>query len=86
MTGNWDDRFEVLLRKAVPLLTDGPIDPALNLRDAGLDSMASVEFLLNIEAAYGIVIPDESLTQESFASPSTLWRVVLSARGVGEEE
>ena len=56
----WDNRFEELLRRAVPLLAEGSIDPAQDLRDAGLHSMGSVELLLQLESTYEVLVPDEA--------------------------
>lgn len=81
MTNLWDSRFEDLLRQAVPLLAAGPIDPAQDLRTAGLDSMGSVQLLLQLESAFGVLIPDEALTKETFETPADLWRVVHSLIG-----
>ncbi|MFI6991742.1 phosphopantetheine-binding protein [Nonomuraea wenchangensis] len=81
MTYMWDSQFEELLRQAVPSLQSGAIDPAEDLQNAGLDSIASVELLLQIEAAYDIIIPDEALTQQTFTTPCTLWGVVAPLIG-----
>lgn len=69
----WDGRFEELLRETAPLIPDGPLDPAADLRDLGLDSLASVRLLVEVEAAYDIVVPDDMLTREMFATPADLW-------------
>ncbi|CAM5506372.1 hypothetical protein SALBM311S_05428 [Streptomyces alboniger] len=82
MTDTWDSRFEELLRSAAPMLPAGSIDPSEDLRNAGLDSMASVELLLQIESTYAIVVPDEALTQQTFATPRDLWAVVAPLVGV----
>jgi acyl carrier protein len=76
MTNVWDSRFEEILRSAVPRLADRPIEPGQDLRDAGLDSMGSVELLLQLESVYDILVPDEMLTIETFETPADLWRVV----------
>lgn len=62
----------------MPLLAEGSIDPAQDLRDAGLHSMGSVELLLQLESTYEVLVPDEALTKETFETPADLWRVVES--------
>lgn len=69
----WDHRFEELLRETVPLIKDGPLDPDADLRGLGLDSLASVRLLVELEVIYEIVIPDDMLTRDLFATPAGLW-------------
>ena len=58
-----------LARPAAPGLSEAPGDPqAVDLRDAGLTSIAAVRLMLEIEAAFDIAIPDGELTPENFAS------------------
>ena len=38
------------------------------LKDMGLDSMASIELLLELEDQFDIVFPDELLTEETFST------------------
>lgn len=71
----WDPAFEKLLRQTVPLLPDD-LDPAADLRAFGLDSLASVRLLVEIESTYDITVPDESLTRAMFETPAGLWDVV----------
>jgi diaminopimelate decarboxylase len=80
MASPWDPQFEALLRQSLPRLAGGEVNPDEDLRSAGLDSMASVELLLQVESAYNVSIPDEALTQQTFATPGNLWRVVESLR------
>jgi acyl carrier protein len=47
-----------------------------DLKDMGLDSLGSINLLLDIEETYDIVIPDEYLTDESFATISSLWELI----------
>jgi acyl carrier protein len=44
-----------------------------NLGDLGIDSMASIEVLLEIEENYNISFPDELLTADTFSSAKSLW-------------
>ncbi|MGW7573844.1 acyl carrier protein [Streptomyces sp. NPDC054765] len=73
----WDDRFEALLRAALPYLSpDEPLPPDAELVGLGIDSMAAVELLSTLEQAYDVRFPDESLHRETFRTASTLWSVL----------
>ncbi|MDV9194474.1 phosphopantetheine-binding protein [Streptomyces sp. Wh19] len=73
----WDERFESLVRAALGSLPADQILAAdLDLPRAGLDSLAVVELLIQIEDAYQLIIPDELLTFATFATPGALWRAV----------
>jgi acyl carrier protein len=60
-------------RLAVPVDSLG--DEA-DLFAAGLDSLAIVNVLMNIEERFDIELPDELLSRRSFSSIATLKRVV----------
>lgn len=47
-----------------------------DLASLGLDSMGAIDLLLEIEEHFNIVIPDERLVEETFATPRTLWDVI----------
>ena len=47
-----------------------------DLAAMGLDSMNTIQMLLDIEAAFGVTIPDNMLTRENFTSLSTLSSVL----------
>ncbi|MGP4012656.1 phosphopantetheine-binding protein [Streptomyces sp. 4N124] len=71
---SWDQQFEDLLREYLPFLSsDEPLTADTELRDAGLDSLATVELLGSLEAAYDVRFVDEALNLETFATPATLW-------------
>jgi len=70
----WDQRFEDLLREYLPFLSsDEPLTPDTDLRDAGLDSLGTVELLGLLEEAYGVRFVDEALNLDTFATPGSLW-------------
>jgi len=52
-----------------------------NLKDLGLDSMTSIDLLLELETRYDIAIPMEYLNENTFATPINLWNVVQEIRG-----
>ena len=39
----------------------------------GLDSQAALSLMLDLEEAYGVTFPDALLTEETFATPQSLW-------------
>lgn len=75
-----DATFEAILRKRLKHLEPGAALPedAL-LKDLGLDSMEAVELLLDLEDELGIVLPDEAMTAETFATASSLREAVAGA-------
>lgn len=80
----WDERFETLLRAALrDLPADRELTSDLNTTAAGLTSFAAVELLLNIEAEYGISIPEDMLDFDSFGTPAALWSLVCAVRAAG---
>ena len=71
-----------MLREALRLLpADEELRPDLSTATAGLDSLAAVELLIRIEAAYNISISEELLQLDSFATPGALWELVTAVRG-----
>jgi acyl carrier protein len=46
------------------------------LKTLGLDSMAAVDLLLDIEDNYAITLPDTYLTEETFSTIQALWLVI----------
>lgn len=80
----WDARFEPVIRKALIRLDDDePLRPDQSTAAVGLDSLGAVELLGMIEDEYHIVIPDELLEFENFATPAKLWSLVASVRAAG---
>lgn len=66
-------RLITLLRpflRLLPAEADLPMDAELG--KLGLDSMQSIELLMALEQEFGVTIPDEKITVETFASPANL--------------
>jgi acyl carrier protein len=55
-----------------------PIDASL--AELGLDSMASINLLLDLEDHFGISIPDELIDENSFATLNDVTRLVEISR------
>ena len=78
-----DARFERVLRKRLKFLEpDAPLPDDAALQELGLDSMQAVELLLDLEDELGIVLPDEAMTAETFATPGSLKAAVAAASDV----
>ncbi|MFI5783825.1 phosphopantetheine-binding protein [Nocardia sp. NPDC051570] len=75
----WDLQFEQILRKYLPFLSpDESLTSELELRDLGLDSLATVELLSELEQAYDTRFVDDALALENFATPAVLWTTLSS--------
>jgi acyl carrier protein len=60
-----------------PGLSKAAADPlTVDLRQAGLSSIAATRMMLEIEAVFNISIPDADLTPENFATIRTIERLV----------
>lgn len=60
------------------LKSDDRLDLDENLGESGLDSLASIDLLGQIEEAFNIMVPDEALTENTFTSLATLSEMVES--------
>ena len=52
-----------------------------DLQSVGLDSMGAIDLLLEVEEHFNIVIPDDRLVDETFATPKALWGVISELSG-----
>ncbi|MEU4559499.1 phosphopantetheine-binding protein [Actinoplanes sp. NPDC023936] len=76
-----NDQFEQVLRPHLPYLgTDQPLPPDARLQELGLDSMQAVELLFDIEESFDVTLPDDRLTADTFATPTSLFAVVEAER------
>ncbi|MER6382170.1 phosphopantetheine-binding protein [Streptomyces sp. NPDC001250] len=77
MSTEWEPEFEEILRGFLPFLAeDESLDPDLDLRDMGLDSLGTVELLGKLEAQYQVHFVDDALNRDTFATPDALWTTV----------
>ena len=66
--------FEQLLRRRCRFMAaDANLDPQAPLAMLGIDSLAVVELIVDIEDQYSIEIPQELLTPEVFACAASIW-------------
>ncbi|MEU4565471.1 acyl carrier protein [Micromonospora sp. NPDC023956] len=75
-----DPGFERILRNVLPFLGEGQLRPDTDLLAAGLDSMKAVQLLTEIEDTYEVIIPDEAVLGDVFATPGDLWHLVREQR------
>jgi acyl carrier protein len=71
-----DTEFAAMLRPFLKYAGSQPITDVSALRDLGLDSMQEVELLFSIEDTYGVQLPDDQLTDATFATAGSLWNAV----------
>ncbi|MBB5159489.1 acyl carrier protein [Saccharopolyspora phatthalungensis] len=80
MSTAWTPEFDAVVRAHLPdLSAESPLTPELSLADCGLDSMGIVALLVALEEALALTFPDELLTPETFATPTSLWTAVQKA-------
>jgi acyl carrier protein len=79
----WSPEFEKTLRTHLPLLPDTEVlRPDASLTALGLDSMATVALLVEVEDLFDVSLPDEDITEEAFETPSTLWSLIERQRAL----
>ncbi|BCJ67441.1 acyl carrier protein [Polymorphospora rubra] len=76
-----DNGFPGLLKPFLKYAGTQPINPEASLNDLGLDSMRAIELLFAIEDTYGVSMPDELLTDATFATAGSLWATIEALRG-----
>ncbi|MFD0340138.1 phosphopantetheine-binding protein [Streptomyces sp. NPDC127117] len=88
MTANetpWPETFETVVRGHLPLLGAEPLLASTHLGNAGLDSLATISLLIDLEEQFAIAIPDEHLDADSFATVGSLWSVVAETLAITRE-
>jgi len=77
----WDD-FEMTVRGFLPYLSaDEALDRDVELRDLGLDSLATVELLAALEDRFQVRFRDEALSLDTFRTPAVLWEALSASLG-----
>jgi acyl carrier protein len=71
------EKIHATLRPHLRFLEAGlPIPPEEDLGKLGLDSMAAINLLFDLEQALGIKIPDSLLTAETFETAAALEKAI----------
>lgn len=77
-----DQTFETILRRRLKNLPDGePLNAEAPLKELGLDSMEAVELVFDLEEEMDVVLPDDVMTAETFATAQSLYEAVDRVRG-----
>jgi acyl carrier protein len=72
-----DPAFLAIVRGHLRYLpADQPLDPDVPLRELGLDSMAAVALMFDLEDAYATTLDDDNLLAHVFRTAGTLWAAV----------
>ncbi|MEV6927327.1 phosphopantetheine-binding protein [Dactylosporangium sp. NPDC051485] len=75
----WSAQFESVLRMHGRLESaTANIDPDVSLVQLGVDSLGSAELIALIEDEFGVEIPLERLTPDSFATLRAVWELLCS--------
>ena len=73
------ETFERILRKHLRLVAAGePIPPDACLISEGLDSLGTINLLLDIEQTFAVSLPAALLTPETFRTRASLERAVAA--------
>ncbi len=81
----WPPEFERILRQHCRFVDAAtPVDPDASLAVLGIDSLATLSVIVEIEDAFSVVVPDTMLTSDDFGSPGSMWRAVVTL--VGERD
>ncbi|MGV3662323.1 MAG: phosphopantetheine-binding protein [Prosthecobacter sp.] len=76
-TTGLDSQLQDLLRPHLRFLKAGePVPMDEDLGRLGLDSMASIDLLMEIESQMGLQIPDEMMTTDTFSTGNHLLAVL----------
>ena len=82
-----EPQFIELVRNHLKYLKpDADLSMDAELKALGLDSMAAVDLLFDIEDNYGVTLPDRYLTEQTFSTTQALWKVVEDLRSTVEAE
>jgi acyl carrier protein len=68
--------FQETLLSHLPYAEGGELAATDDLAALGLDSMGVVQLLADLEEGFGLELPDELLTEETFATVGSLWGTV----------
>jgi acyl carrier protein len=77
----WDAKFEQVVRARTPMLPQGfALRPNDELRALGMDSVATVALVADLESAYGIAFELHELVPENFRTPARIWGLINACR------
>jgi acyl carrier protein len=73
--------FQDTLLHHLPYADGKALDAADDLAALGLSSMGILQLLADLEREFSLELPDELLTEETFATVGSLWRTVAPLVG-----
>lgn len=69
--------LEKILRTHARFVAPGTdIDPDLPIASLGVDSLDIIELVVQLEGKFDVEIPLDQVTPETFATPSSIWRLL----------
>ncbi|WP_326551083.1 acyl carrier protein [Micromonospora sp. NBC_01813] len=75
----WPPGFENLLRTYLTIDEGAELTPEMSLAEHGLDSMATVSLLLDLEGEYAVTIADDRLMDFVTTNVGGLWKMLADA-------
>lgn len=76
MTTNIPAAFRKTLLTHLPYATTDEFAAGDDLTALGLNSMGVVQLLTDLEETFGLELPDELITEETFETVGSLWQAV----------
>ena len=80
-----EEAFRVVRNHLSFLRAEDPLPPDKSLRELGLDSLAAIDLLLDLEQTFGVVFPDEELTEETFRTAANIAAAVERLNGLAKQ-
>ena len=74
----WERLAELLPRHLRSFENSDGILPSMELVELGLDSMAAINLLLEVEDTFGVVFPDDLLNSATFSTGASLRDAIAS--------
>ncbi len=78
MSTKQKDKFRSVLDNYISIDNGDEIQFDRPLTELGLDSVAVIQLMIDIEMTFDVVFPDELLSAETFETAGSLWAVVES--------
>lgn len=85
-TASWPQSFDKLFRSYLTLGEGEEMTPELNPAERGLDSLATVGLLLDLEQAFSVTIPDDLLASLTNADIGGWWALLERAGATADQQ
>jgi acyl carrier protein len=79
-----NERFTSAVIPHLKFLDGRTLTAESSLPELGLDSMQAIDLLFDLEDAFGVPLPDDELSDTTFATAGNLWSAVVRATGTEE--